>query len=138
MYEKKINESYRCPIEYALDVFGGKWNARIFCLMVQSGSMRYSDFRGRLPGISDPVLASTLKTLIKNGIVERKSYDEMPIRVEYNLTEKGVAVIPIFRGLCTWSATHATPDSEAILPQCKGCEFGAPPVYPQEKLRVSS
>lgn len=50
--------------------------------------------------ITDAVLASTLKDLVEDGIVERKSYDEIPPRVEYSLTEKGKLIIPILQSIC--------------------------------------
>lgn len=50
--------------------------------------------------ITDAVLASTLKGLIANGIVERRSYDEILPRVEYTLTEKGPSVVPILQSIC--------------------------------------
>ena len=53
--------------------------------------------------ITDAVLASTLKGLIANGIVERRSYDEIPPRVEYSLTEKGRSVVPILQSICQWA-----------------------------------
>ena len=53
--------------------------------------------------ITDAVLAATLKDLIEDGIIDRKSYDEIPPRVEYSLTEKGKSVVPILQGICEWS-----------------------------------
>ncbi|WP_442899522.1 winged helix-turn-helix transcriptional regulator [Evtepia sp.] len=48
-------------------------------------------------------MASTLKLLITNGLVKRKSYDEIPPRVEYSLTEKGQSVVPILQSICQWA-----------------------------------
>ncbi|MFQ8647634.1 MAG: winged helix-turn-helix transcriptional regulator [Lachnospira sp.] len=50
--------------------------------------------------ITDAVLAATLKDLIEVGIIERKSYDEIPPRVEYMLTQKGKSVVPILQDIC--------------------------------------
>ena len=62
---------------------GGKWNSRIICVLAALGTLRYSRLRREMGNITDAVLASTLKGLIANGIVERWSYDEIPPRVEY-------------------------------------------------------
>lgn len=121
MYEKKLEKNYQCPLEYVLQVFGTKWSSRVYCLIVKEGPIRYGDFHARLEGISDPVLSSTLKSLIKHGIIERKSYDEMPIRVEYCITEKGVSAIPVLEELCRWTSLHGQKKDHKILAQCEDC-----------------
>jgi len=50
--------------------------------------------------ITDAVLSATLKDLMEDGIVDRKSYDEIPPRVEYSLTQKGKSVVPILQSIC--------------------------------------
>lgn len=89
MYQRKLEKDIRCPLEYGMELFGGKWNSRIICVLAALGTLRYSELRREMGNITDAVLASTLKGLIANGIVARKSYDEIPPRVEYSLTEKG-------------------------------------------------
>lgn len=101
--------------------FWKKWSSKVFCLIRKEESVRYTDFRNLLEGISDPVLASTLKLLIQHGIVERKSYDEMPIRVEYSLTEKGKSAIPVLEGLCKWTALYRDEHDKDILHLCADC-----------------
>lgn len=88
MYKKKLEDDIRCPLEYGLEIFGGKWKSRIICVLAARQVLRYSEIRHEMINITDAVLASTLKQLIQNGIVDRKSYDEIPPRVEYRLTEK--------------------------------------------------
>ena len=65
--------------------------------------LRYSEIRKEMYNITDAVLAATLKDLIADGIVDRKSYDEIPPRVEYSLTGKGNSVVPILQSICRWS-----------------------------------
>ena len=62
--------------------------------------------------ITDAVLAATLKDLIADGIVDRKSYDEIPPRVEYSLTGKGNSVVPILQSICRWSDIFYKEDVE--------------------------
>ena len=73
--------------------------------------------------ITDAVLASTLKDLVEDGIVERKSYDEIPPRVEYSLTEKGKLIIPILQNICQWSDIFYKEDSENEMVQCQKCDY---------------
>lgn len=72
--------------------------------------------------ITDAVLAATLKDLIEDGIIDRKSYDEIPPRVEYSLTEKGKSVVPILQGICEWSDFFCKEDSENTMTQCQKCD----------------
>lgn len=88
MYTKKLEEDIRCPLEYGLRVFGGKWKSRIICVLADETSLRYTVLRDTLCNITDAVLAATLKELISDGLIVRKSYDEIPPHVEYSLTEK--------------------------------------------------
>ncbi len=103
MYQRKLEKDIRCPLEYGMELFGGKWNSRIICVLAALGTLRYSELRREMGSITDAVLASTLKGLIANGIVERRSYDEIPPRVEYSLTEKGRSVVPILQSICQWA-----------------------------------
>ena len=95
MYKRKIEKDIRCPLEYGLEVFGGKWNSRIICVLAAMKILRYSELRKEMGNITDAVLSTTLKALIADDIVSRKSYDEIPPRVEYSLTEKGLSEMPI-------------------------------------------
>ena len=76
MYQRKLEKDIRCPLEYGMELFGGKWNSRIICVLAALGTLRYSELRREMGNITDAVLASTLKGLISNGIVKRKSYDD--------------------------------------------------------------
>ena len=87
-YEKKLDDDIRCPLEYGLAIFGGKLKSRIISVLSAAEKLRYSELRREMCNITDTVLAATLKDLIEVGIVERKSYDEIPPSVEYMLTQK--------------------------------------------------
>ena len=76
-----------------------------------------------MSNITDAVLATTLKELISDGIVARQSYDEIPPRVEYCLTEKGKSVIPILQSICKWSGAYHKEDNENTLLQCQKCDY---------------
>ena len=72
--------------------------------------------------ITDAVLASTLKELIEDEIIKRKSYDEIPPKVEYSLTKKGKSVVPILQSICQWSDIFYKEDSENVMSQCQKCD----------------
>ena len=60
--------------------------------------------------------------IIANGIVERKSYDEIPPRVEYSLTEKGASVVPILQSICQWAGVFYKDGGETPMIQCQKCD----------------
>ena len=123
MYQRKLEKDIRCPLEYGLEVFGGKWNSRIICVLAAKQTLRYSELRREMGNITDAVLAATLKELIASSIISRRSYDEIPPRLEYSLTEKGRSVVPILQSICRWAGIFYKPDSENTMIQCKKCDY---------------
>jgi DNA-binding HxlR family transcriptional regulator len=122
-YQRKLDKDIRCPLEYGMELFGGKWNSRIICVLNTLGTLRYSELRKEMGNITDAVLASTLKELIANGIILRKSYDEIPPRVEYSLTEKGESVVPILQSICRWAGLFYKEGNDSTMIQCQKCDY---------------
>lgn len=123
MYEKKTEEDIRCPLEYALQIFGGKWKSRILCVLSELDTLRYSELRDEMINVTDAVLSSTLKELRNDDLVSRHSYDEIPPRVEYCLTEKGKSVVPILKQICEWAGAFHNQTSDMSLKQCQRCDY---------------
>lgn len=123
MYQPKLEKDIRCPLEHGLDLFGGKWKSRILCVLASKEVLRYGEIRKEMTNITDAVLASTLKALMKDGLVERRQYNEIPPRVEYRLTEKGESVIPILQSICRWSGLYYREDPEMVLSTCERCDY---------------
>lgn len=121
-YKKKLDDDIRCPLEYGLMLFGGKWKSRIICVLSAQEKLRYSELRREMYNITDAVLASTLKDLMEAGIIVRKSYDEIPPRVEYSLTQKGQSVVPILQSICEWSGIFYKEEGENEMVQCQKCD----------------
>ncbi len=91
-----------CPLQNALKLIGGKWKIPIICVIANSNGARYSLLSKKVQGITDTMLASTLKELEKHNMITRVQYAEMPLRVEYFLTEKSKALLPLLGQLATW------------------------------------
>lgn len=123
MYKKKLAEDIRCPLEYGLEVFGGKWKSRVICVLAAKETLRYSEIRGEMKNITDAVLAATLRELIANQLITRESHDEIPPRVEYSLTDKGRSVVPILQGICRWSGIFYHESGDALMSQCERCDY---------------
>ena len=123
MYQKKRDEIEACPLKYAFDLFGKKWNSWIYCSLVNNEPLRYTELRSIHADITDSALSSTLKLFLKNDIIQRISYDEIPPRVEYSLTEKGRSAIPFLQGLCQWSSTYNENDPDYQMVKCSFCKY---------------
>lgn len=122
MYTPKLEKDIRCPLEYGLDIFGGKWNSRIICVLAEKKTLRYSELRREMVNITDAVLASALKELMAAGMVSRRQFEEIPPRVEYELTEKGSSVVPILQSICRWSGAYYRKSGEEAPFQCQRCD----------------
>lgn len=120
-YKPKIEKEIMCPIEYGLDIFGGKWKSRILCVLSANTVIRYNAIRKELGNITDAVLASMLKELAADGLINRTQYNEIPPRVEYTLTAKGRSVLPILQCICHWSRRQTKDELDKKLPPCKTC-----------------
>ena len=91
-----------CSLKKVLDIVGGKWKIMILCVIDYNEVVRYGQLRRAVHGITNTMLANSLKELEADGLVERKQYDEMPVRVEYNLTPIAKSLIPILLKLKKW------------------------------------
>ena len=113
----------RCPFEYALQIFGGKWKARIICLLHNLGPLRFHRISGEMDNISDGVLSAALQELQTAGVVSRAVYAEVPPRVEYALTERGESLIPVLRSICLWAQTERDFSADSLLLPCQQCRY---------------
>ncbi|MGI6230538.1 MAG: winged helix-turn-helix transcriptional regulator [Tractidigestivibacter sp.] len=121
--KRKLEKDIRCPLEYGLDIFGGKWKSRIICVLGAKGTLRYGELRDEMANVTDAVLSSALKELMASGIVARKSFDEIPPHVEYSLTKRGQSVVPILQDICRWAGlTYREVTSDAPR-QCQTCDY---------------
>lgn len=91
-----------CGLKKVIDSVGGKWKVMILCVIDYKEVVRYGELNRAIHGITNTMLANSLKELEADGLVERKQYDEMPVRVEYNLTDKARSLIPILLQLKKW------------------------------------
>ncbi len=91
-----------CDLKKVIDIIGGKWKIMILCVIDNNEIVRYGDLRRAVYGITNTMLAQSLKELEQDGLVCRRQYDEMPVRVEYSLTEKAKSLIPILLELKRW------------------------------------
>lgn len=95
----------QCPSRLVLERIADKWTALIIQILA-NGTMRYSALQQTIGGISQKMLTQTLRSLERDGLVQRKVYPVVPPRVEYSLTRLGRTLIEPLRTLCRWSEKH--------------------------------
>ena len=92
------HESTTCSVAACAEILGTKWTALLVHDMSE-GARRFSQLEHACPGISPRTLSERLRALEAEGILVRRSYPESPPRVEYELTEKGEAMLPIIAAM---------------------------------------
>lgn len=95
--------SPECVLQGALNTIGGKWKLPILCSLLANGASRYNELLKNTRGISNTMLSKTLRELEDDGLVERSEYLEVPVRVEYELTDKARKLQPILTDLIRWA-----------------------------------
>ncbi|GAA1814211.1 helix-turn-helix domain-containing protein [Agromyces neolithicus] len=95
-----------CPTRVVLDHIMSKWGVLVL-LALTDGTHRWGELRREVEGISEKMLASTLRTLESDGLVARTSYPEVPPRVEYSLTDLGRELMQHMLPLVEWVARNA-------------------------------
>jgi DNA-binding HxlR family transcriptional regulator len=90
-----------CPVATAVDIIGGKWKLLIL-RDIKDGPKRFGELRKSLTGISQKVLTDCLRSMEKDGIVNRTVFPEVPPRVEYSLNDLGKTIQPILDAMENW------------------------------------
>jgi len=103
--EQKI-EVYSAPFEYTLSILGGKWKMIIMFWLSKRTVMRYGELQKSIIGITHKMLSTQLKELAGDTIIVRKEYHQVPPKVEYFLSEKGLSLMPILEEMCSWGNLH--------------------------------
>jgi len=98
----------QCALQGALESIGGKWKLPVLCSLSANGASRYNELLHNVQGISNTMLSQTLKELERDSLITRKEYLEVPVRVEYEVSEKTKKLQPILVDLIRWSQEQPT------------------------------
>lgn len=94
-----------CPVETALEMLSGRWKARILWKLHRQ-TMRYSELRRSLPGITEKMLAQQLRQLEHDNLITRTIHPGVPPKVEYSLSEFGATLSPILDSIADWGVRN--------------------------------
>lgn len=99
----EFDQMHLCPrFETAFSFLGKRWNGLIIQTLM-SGPKRFKDISNLIPTMSDKMLSERMKDLESEGIVVRHVYPETPVRIEYELTEKGKGLRPVMEQIQSWA-----------------------------------
>ncbi len=115
MAKNELDLSEMCPrYQRAMGIIGQRWTGLILRALL-AGEHRFSGIAAYVPDVSDPMLSERLKLLEAEGIVVRHVYPETPVRIEYELTEKGRGLLPVVEAVQRWASDwiEAGPDVPA-------------------------
>lgn len=101
---KRIRPDVVCPYYHrAVELIGRRWTGVVLSAMLD-GATRFSEIGDAIPDVSDRMLSERLKELEADGIVERRVVPETPVKVEYRLTEKGLALEGVVGAIQAWAS----------------------------------
>lgn len=102
-----MKKKYNISVEATLEVIGGKWKTVILCHLMR-GKKRTSELKRLMPNITQKMLTQQLRELETDGVINRIVYNQVPPKVEYELSEYGVSLEGILNSLCSWGDMHLT------------------------------
>ena len=105
-YERKIPIDLECGLTVYDIMAGGKWKPYLVNCM-NRGIKRQAEFARIIPGATKRAIRQQLNEMEEMGLVEKRTFADVPLRVEYSLTERGMSLIPIIRMMDEWGLRHA-------------------------------
>ncbi|MBP6558390.1 MAG: helix-turn-helix transcriptional regulator [Flavobacterium sp.] len=103
-----IKKRSDCPLTNSLDVFGDKWSLLIIRDLIFFKKCTYNDFLKSDEGIATNILASRLKALDENGVIEKLEHPNSKAKILYSLTQKGIDLLPIIMEVYIWADKYYT------------------------------
>lgn len=95
-----------CPLRGLLDQVGDKWSVLVIRRLNFHGTLRFSELKREIEGISQRMLTATLRDLERNGLATRTAYPTVPVKVEYALTVLGTSLAGAVASLASWADSH--------------------------------
>jgi DNA-binding HxlR family transcriptional regulator len=94
-------EKFHCAMDVAMNYIGGKWKTVVLWYL-RNNTYRFGTLKKKIPGITEKMLSLQLKALEEDGLVKREVFPEVPLRVEYSMTDFGKTLIPLLEELARW------------------------------------
>lgn len=104
--QRSADPEIACPVAPVVDIVFSRWTTPVLWALHEYGRQRFVELERRLTSITPKVLTQRLRQLERDGLITRTYYAEVPPRVEYEITELGASLGPLFAHLATWAETH--------------------------------
>lgn len=98
---KLEGQTFHCAMDITMNFIGGKWKTVVLWYLME-GKKRFSELKKLIPDITEKMLSIQLKKLEEDGLVNREVFAEVPIRVEYSLTDFGRSLTPLLEEVSKW------------------------------------
>lgn len=95
------NYTYHCAMDVTMHFIGGKWKTVVLWYL-RNNTLRFGELKKLIPDITEKMLSLQLKALEADGLVKREVYPEVPLRVEYSLTDFGKSLVPVLDAIAKW------------------------------------
>jgi DNA-binding HxlR family transcriptional regulator len=95
-----------CALDAAMTVIEGKWKATILCKLHVKGTLRFNQLLKELGVVSPRILTKQLREMEEDGLIIRTVKAEVPVCVEYSISERGISLIPALRLLAEWGTDN--------------------------------
>ena len=105
-----LNEMKACPIDNTFKIIGKKFTVHILRNITKLGQTRFNKFLESIEGINPKTLSARLREMERNGIIERRIYPGTPVKIEYSVTKKGMALDPVLEAMATFSMKYCAKD----------------------------
>lgn len=103
-----------CPSRQLRETISSKWVGLVLCALAD-GQQRHSDLRRSIPGASQKMLTSTLRSLERDGLISRHVTASVPVRTDYELTPRGRSLLPVMLGMKTWAEANMAAVAQSRL-----------------------
>ncbi|MEJ1237432.1 helix-turn-helix domain-containing protein [Chryseolinea sp. T2] len=112
-YARNEKHVFNCDLTYVIAKIEGRWKLQLLSKL-EEGKLRFTDFKKEFSFITERMLTLQLKALEQDGLIKRTAFAEVPLRVEYELTEIASELFPIFKQLSEWGSKHREKYNHAL------------------------
>ncbi|MFZ2897063.1 MAG: helix-turn-helix domain-containing protein [Saprospiraceae bacterium] len=110
---KLRGKTFHCAMDVTMHFIGGKWKTVVLWYL-RNRTLRFSELKKQIPDITEKMLSLQLKALEEDGLVKREVFAEVPLRVEYSLTDFGRTLIPVLEAVALWGRTLGREEGEVV------------------------
>ena len=104
-------ETFHCAMDVTMNFIGGKWKTVVLWYL-RNKTLRFGELKKQIPDMTEKMLSIQLKKMEEDGLVKREVYAEVPLRVEYSLTDFGKSLTPVLESISKWGRAYSENEGE--------------------------